>query len=270
MTYDSFCRLVSILLPHIEKNANRANRGMYIAPEVVVAVGIRYLAGEPYTALNDICNIATSSVYKLRNRFIDAMLASEELKIKFPQSGEEWEKVRQGFENISSYKLFGGCVGAVDGFFQPIIQPRVDDANGNPLAYMSGHYGMFGLNCQAVCDARERFLFFGVVAPGKTNDSVAFEYCTALKEALNNLPYGFYMVGDAAYTPWERMLIPLVGSQRLDPVNDTYNFYLSQVRIRIEMSFARLVNKWRILRSPMLGSLKTTSRMLLVCACTIL
>jgi hypothetical protein len=196
------------------------------------------------------------------------MLASEELKIKFPQSGEEWEKVRQGFENISSYKLFGGCVGAVDGFFQPIIQPRVDDANGNPLAYMSGHYGMFGLNCQAVCDARERFLFFGVVAPaGKTNDSVAFEYCTALKEALNNLPYGLYMVGDAAYTPWERMLIPLVGSQRLDPVNDTYNFYLSQVRIRIEMSFARrLVNKWRILRSPMLGSLKTSSRMLLVCA----
>jgi hypothetical protein len=46
----------------------------------------------------------------------------------------------------------------------------------NPLAYMSGHYGMFGLNCQAVYDARERFLFFGVVAPGKTNDSVAFEY----------------------------------------------------------------------------------------------
>jgi hypothetical protein len=32
------------------------------------------------------------------------------------------------------------------------------------------------------------------------------------------------------------------------------------------MSFARLVNKWRVLRSNMLGSLKTTSRMLLVCA----
>jgi hypothetical protein len=105
-----------------------------------------------------------------------------------------------------------------------------------------------------------------VVAPGKTNDSVAFEYCTALKETLNKLPYGLFMVGNAAYTPWERLLIPLVGSQRLDPVNDTYNFYLSQVRICIEMAFARLVNKWRILRAPMLGSLKMISRMILVCA----
>jgi hypothetical protein len=155
MTYKSFCRLVSKLQPFIEKNAKRANCGMYIALEVVVAVGIHYLAGEPYTALNDICNIATSSVYKLRNRFIDAMLASDDLKIKMPVSGEECEKVRQGFENISSFKLFRGCVGAIDGFFAPITQPRVHDANGNPLAYMSGHYGMFGLNCQTVCDAHE-------------------------------------------------------------------------------------------------------------------
>jgi hypothetical protein len=122
MTYESFCWLVSKLQPHIKNNTSRVNHEMYIAPEMVMAVGIQYLAGEPYTALNDICNIATSSVYKLQNRFIDAMLASDDFKIKFPESGEEWEKVRHhGFENISSYKLFCRCVGAIDGFFAPII-----------------------------------------------------------------------------------------------------------------------------------------------------
>jgi hypothetical protein len=55
-------------------------------------------------------------------------------------------------------------------------------------------------------------LFFGVVAPGKTNDNSTFKYCTALKE-INELPYGLFMVGYAAYTPYEWLLIPLVGVQ---------------------------------------------------------
>jgi hypothetical protein len=55
------------------------------------------------------------------------------------------------------------------------------------MVFMSGHYGMFGLNCQAVCNANEKFLFFGVVAPGKTNDNIAFE-CTKLKEVIASLP----------------------------------------------------------------------------------
>jgi hypothetical protein len=48
------------------------------------------------------------------------------------------------------------------------------------------------------------FPFFGIVAPGKTNDNFAFEYCTHLKEVISKLPYdGLFFVGDAAYTPNE-------------------------------------------------------------------
>ena len=170
------------------------------------------------------------------------------------------------FENISCDKLFHGCVGAIDGFFAPIQQPRVHEANGNPMSYMSGHYGMFGLNCQAVCDAHERFLFFCVVASGKTNDNIAYEYCTHLKNVLQQLPYGLFLVGDAAYSCSERMLTPMTGSQHLDPVNDAYNFYLSQVRIRIEMAFACLVRKWCILHAILVASLKANSCTLMACA----
>jgi hypothetical protein len=261
MSHQAFCKLVSILRPKLERDHLKASRGLYINPHVVVAIGIRYLVGEPYTALNDIANISTTSVYRLRNQFISALLSEDQLKIKLPEDAEEWERVRQGFENVSSFRLFKNTVGAMDGFFTLIVQPLVADCNNNPMAYISGHYGQFGLNCQAVCDARECFLFFGVVAPGETNDNIAYEYCTALKQKINELPYGRFMLGDAAYTPNEQLLIPLVGAQRLDPVNDAYNFYLSQVCIHIlEMAFGRLVNNWRILRVPMLGYLSTISK----------
>jgi hypothetical protein len=43
-------------------------------------------------------------------------------------------------------------------------------------------------------------------------------------------------VGDAAsYTLNDVILVPFVGSQRDDPTQDAFNFFLSQLRIRIEM-----------------------------------
>jgi hypothetical protein len=117
MTHDSFCKLVKLLEPLLHRDPERCSRGDYIIPQLVVAIGIRFLAGEPYTALNDIANISTPSVYRLKNRFIFAVLNTEELKIKLPSSAEEWESVRQGFENISSHGLFKSCVGAIDVFF---------------------------------------------------------------------------------------------------------------------------------------------------------
>jgi hypothetical protein len=123
MSHRAFCKLVNILQPFLERDPSKCSRGQYIMPHIVVAIGVRYLAGEPYTALNDIANISTSSVYRLKNRFIWALSQPDELKIKLPSSADEWEKVRQGFENISSEKLFRGCVGAIDGFFAPIQQP---------------------------------------------------------------------------------------------------------------------------------------------------
>jgi hypothetical protein len=35
--------------------------------------------------------------------------------------------------------------------------------------------------------------FFGVVAPGKMNDNIAFEYCTNLKEVISKMPYGLFV-----------------------------------------------------------------------------
>ena len=48
----------------------------------------------------------------------------------------------------------------------------------------------------------------------------------------------------------EHLLTPFYGSQRFDKKNDNYNFFISQLRIKIERAFGIMVTKWRILRSP--------------------
>jgi hypothetical protein len=106
-----------------------------------------------------------------------------------------------------------------------------------------------------MCDIRWKFLFFGVVAPGKTNDNSAYPLCKVLKNLIENLPAGLDIVVDAAYTLTEKLLIPFTGSQKLDPKRDTFYVHLSQLRIRVDMAFGRLVRKFRILKRNMEGKL---------------
>jgi hypothetical protein len=47
---------------------------------------------------------------------------------------------------------------------------------------------------------------------------------------------------------------------------DAFNFYLSQLRIRIEQAFGLMTMKWSILRNTLLTSLATASKILQVCA----
>ena len=84
---------------------------------------------------------------------------------------------------------------------------------------------------------------FAVDAPGESSDQAAIE-CTALPTALDDVPLGAYIVGDVAYTLIDKCLTPFTGSQQADPTKDAYNFFLSQVRIRIEMAFGLLTTKW--------------------------
>lgn len=148
----------------------------------------------------------------------------------------------------SYHRIFKHCIGAIDGFFQPTCVPRKADTGGNQRAYFSAHYKQPGLNCQAICDGRLRFIYFGVIAPGGTNDNIAY-FQTGIDDFLKGvLEYPLHLVGDAAYIESEHLVTPYVGGQLADPYCDSFNYYLSQCRIRIEMAFGRLTGKWAILK----------------------
>ena len=140
------------------------------------------------------------------------------------------------------------CVCAVDGWLCRIQVPRYKEV---PFVtgYFSGHYQCYGLNVQAACDSDCTFVYFSVTCPGGSNDSFAYYNCK-LHDLIENLPEGFWVAGDNAYVLTEKLLVPYSGKQRYEPSNSIFNFFLSQLRIRIEQSFGMLVNKWRIFKRP--------------------
>ena len=157
-------------------------------------------------------------------------------------------------------------MGEIDGLFVKVHRPSMKECGYNPQAYFSGHYMAHGLNIQAICDSDCCFTFFDVVAPGKASDQVAFER-TSIHEQIMALPMGKYLVGDAAYQVSNVVLAPFTGSQREDPGKDAFNFFLSQLRIRIEMAFGLLLQtKWGVLNRPLQGNLATAAKVVQTCA----
>ena len=112
---------------------------------------------------------------------------------------------------MSLDELFGGCVSAVDSFFQAITCPKASEVS-NQTSYYSGHYENFGLNCQAVCTRDLSFIYFGVVTPGSTNDIIAITRTDNLMKEIMKLSLGRFLVGDATYEPTKHLLTPYTGS----------------------------------------------------------
>ena len=266
MTLPAFNNLSQILKDSLTRKRPSSRVQQPVSIEIILATALRYLRGGQVCDLKTSFGLSRAEVYNCRDCVLSAVMNSERLQIKMPQSAEEWEEVRRGFEAKSSGGFVHGCVGAIDGFFQKMKCPSWKDAQGNQDAYVSGNYKAYGVNCQAVCDASLRFLFFGVVAPGRTNDNVAVQRCGRLLDIINSLPDGLFMVGDAAYTLMEHLLIPFSGCLAEEPDHDAYNFYISQLRIRIEMAFGMLVSKFGILRTVMRTTIWTTIKILISCA----
>ena len=85
---------------------------------------------------------------------------------------------------------------------------------------------------------------FSAAAPGESSDQAAIEY-TDLPMALDDLPLGVYIVGDAAYTLTDKCLTLFTVTQRSDCTKYVYNFFLCKVRLWIEVAFGLLTVKWQ-------------------------
>jgi hypothetical protein len=114
---------------------------------------------------------------------------------------------------------------------------------------------------QALCDAKLRFILISVLCPGKTNDWSAYGK-SVMRNLVEALPNGFYILGDAAYVNSEHLLAPYPGKS-LEGREDTFNYYQSQLRIRIEMAFARLVGRWGVFWRPLRIPLRDRSTLIL-------
>ena len=230
------------------KQSHRSTEGNEpIYPELILACGLRFMGGELSKSLMDIFGISKNSTERVVNMFLDAIdeCPDELVKIELPKA-EEYENVRSAWMELVTEKIFDGVLLCIDGWLCCTNKPF--DVN-NTNDYFSGHYQRFSINVQACCDAHLRFRYAATISPGKTNDLRSFLRCVNLRHWMASLPDRYFMIGDNAYQLSRRMLIPFSGADRLDQHKTVFNFYLSQIRIRIEMSFGLLTSKFRIFRS---------------------
>lgn len=94
---------------------------------------------------------------------------------------------------------------------------------------------------QGICDADYRMIAWTLNCPGGQNDRTAFKF-SGFGDLLDDLPPGFYIVGDAAYPPSDRVLVPYPGAS-LSCSQDAFNFWQSQARMAIEQTFGIMVRE---------------------------
>ena len=76
-----------------------------------------------------------------------------------------------------------------------------------------------------------RFLWVGLSCAGATHDALAFNVSN-LKRRLEagDLPPGFFVVGDAAYSGCSSQIVTPYDGKNLPDDQDAFNFYQSSLR----------------------------------------
>ena len=275
MTYSSFGHLSLLLSEGIIlasgqrdefSSVHHVHNGR-IMPELRLACAIRWFAGGSAYDIMTTFGISHSEVFTSAWIVVQAVNSLKEFDILYPTDHNEQHRIAAGFLEVSAAN-FGCCAGAIDGILIWIHKPSSKDcalSGCDAGKFFCGRKHKFGLNCQAVCDVRGRILDMAIQYPGSTSDILAFEGMSLydrLEDGL--LAPGLCLFGDNAYLNTPYMATPY--SSVSGGSKDSYNFYHSQVRIRIECTFGILTHRWGMLRSaiPMGVSLKKT--VALVCA----
>ena len=243
MTKDSFFRLLDIVKDHLpstgEKRPSGATQNGHITKMARLSMALRYCAGGDPLDISDIHGVSSDEVPNSLWDVVDAVHASPELDISFPETHTAQLEVMEGFKVKSTIGI-NCCAGAIDGILIWTHQPSSKDVKVikfGSTKFFCGRKMKYGLNMMAVCDSRGRFLWVEARFPGAASDYYAFDE-SHLKKKLEKegfLRPGLCLFGDNAYvntpfmcTPWQN------GS---GGAKDAFNFFHSQLRINVECSF---------------------------------
>ena len=179
---------------------------------------------------------------------VEAVNQLHEFHIEHPKSATEQKKIAKEFEEKSEVG-FSNCAGCIDGILIWTHKPTEKDAAKAKVGrkkFVCGRKGTFGLNCQAISDLRGRILDISIVYGGASSDCLAFEGSDIFQHLESGLLHDdLVLFGDNAYLNSKYMVTPYPNVS--SGGKDDYNFYHSQLRIRVECAFGMLVGRWGIL-----------------------
>ena len=255
MTEVSFWKLVDILFKGSMHNERKRGIGVGgdISNPCKLYIALRMFAGASVYDLAVIFGVHTVTIYRSLWYIVDIINNTSVIGIKFPTSFVEQDKIAQGFKK-KSWVGFDNCVGCIDGMLVWIDKPTKKSllqTKVGPKIFFCGRKKKFGLNLQAICDNKRRFIDVNVGHTGATSDYLAYstsDICKKIEGGNDFIKPGYLLYGDSAYMNMKHMTVPFKNVK--DGPRDAFNFYHSQVRINVECSFGMLVNKFPVLRKP--------------------
>ena len=189
MRYEAFCKLAGKLEPKIRELSakegsdpafvKRAPNGV-IEPSVRLGCFLRHAAGGHVYDIMLAFGIGRADVSKSIWIVLDAINRFDGFVLTYPVDHAQQRAIADGFRAKSSAG-FARCAGAVDGILIWTQRPSEEDAALSACSvakFFCGRKHKYGLNCQAICDSRGRFLDASVMYPASTSDVLAFESAT--------------------------------------------------------------------------------------------
>ncbi len=259
----AFDKLVPLLDATLKSNANKAFNRSPAGPtttEIRLHCLLRCLAGGSHLDICALVSIPHSTFCGILWQTCDAVCQCPEMELMFPTTPEQLEAASLGMESISFSGIMSGCIGVIDGWLCPIEVPT-STVVGDVRSHFSGHCQRCGFNTQAVTDHLGRFIFMAVAAPGGQGDINALAR-TSLTAISSKLPLRhFISTGDNARAPSEHLVPVFGGIDRRDIHNDNANFHFSQCRIRSEMAFGIMTNRFGVLQRPLRVSPPRTGKL---------
>jgi hypothetical protein len=126
MSKESFTKLLGFIKPSLTVDERMASiRGGQIIPELCLYCTIRWLAGGSHLDIFYFCGISKTSFYRIIWKTMKAIAKCHDdyIKITFPKTLEQCQKVAAGFASISTMGCIKECVAAVDGYLLAINAP---------------------------------------------------------------------------------------------------------------------------------------------------
>ena len=178
-----------------EKQKRGVGRSNYLNPSpppppngtfstsVCLACALRYYAGGSAYDIISSYNISHTELFQSVWYVVDAINQTASFDISYPRNHEEQKKIAADFKAVSEVD-FDVCAGAIDGILIWTLKPTLEDAKAvgvDQMKFMCGRKHKYGLNCQAVCDVRGRFLDMSIICGGASSDLVAFEGSGVMK-----------------------------------------------------------------------------------------
>ncbi|XDV14258.1 hypothetical protein PO909_002432 [Leuciscus waleckii] len=166
--------------------------------------------------------------------------------IRIPDEVEASE-IARSFEEVPSVPQ---VMGLIDGTHIPILPPS------DGYKDFVNRKGWPSYVLQAVVDDKCCFRSISCKMPGSAHDanvlrmSDLFQRAHLLPKSVKNIEgeeVRLQIIGDPAYPLLDWLMKGYINSPNLTPAQQSFNVYLSSVRVGVEMAFGILKSRWRVL-----------------------